>query len=107
MKRMFLVSALVSLAACGGGPLTPSSNGADAELWGAYPDARSRAQGRAAVCRIRFAMPMAARSALVHVQPSRTAAAVGGDASGNDAGAFSSMRVASALRSATFPMVLP
>lgn len=106
MQRMFLVSALVSLAACGGGPLTPSSNGADAELGcvpgrsvecvgpgGCVSNQVCNADGRAfgpCAC-----ATLADGGGTVGVSP--------GDAGRDDAGAFSSTRVASALAQCKLP----
>lgn len=106
MKRMLLLSTLVSLAACGGSPLTPPSNGADAES-GCVPGRSVECAGPGGcvsnqVCNAdgRSFGPCACASpadggGIVGVSP--------GDGGGEEAGAFSSTRVAAALAQCNLP----
>jgi hypothetical protein len=106
MKRMFLLATLVSLAACGGSQLTPPSNGADAES-GCVPGRSVECVGPGGcvsnqVCDAdgRSFGPCACAS------PADGGGTVGvspGDGGGDDAGAFSSTRVASALAQCNRP----
>ena len=106
MKRIFLVSTLVSLAACGGSPLTPPSNGPDAES-GCVPGRSVECVGPGG-CVSNQVCNTDGRSfgACVCASPADGGEPVGvtpRDAGRNDAGAFSSTRVASALAQCTLP----
>ena len=106
MKRMFLLSILVSLAACGGGPLTPPPNGADAES-GCVPGRSVECVGPGG-CVSNQVCNADGRSfgPCVCASPADGGGTVGvnpGDGGGDDAGAFSSTRVASALAQCNLP----
>ena len=95
MKRMFLLSILVSLAACGGSPLTPRPNGADAAS-GCVPGLSVECVGPGG-CVSNQVCDADGRSfgPCVCASPA--------DGGGDDAGAFSSTRVASALAQCNLP----
>ena len=103
MNRMLLLSALVSLAACGGSPLMPPSNSVDAES-GCVPGRSVECVGPGG-CVSNQVCNADGRSfgPCVCASPADDAGTIGVSPGDGGAGAFSSTRVASALAQCSLP----